>query len=245
MPKICLVLEYNGTAFHGWQVQPGLRTVQGELHRVLEMVLREKIPRLTAAGRTDAGVHARCQVVTFSVEKAPDLFSIGRSVGGLFRGEISVQAATFVPEDFHPTYDARAKRYVYTILNRTAPLTLDQNKAWHICHSLDLKRMHREAARLLGSHDFKSFQGQKCAAKNTERVIYESKLQEDPPYLYYHIVGSGFLKHMVRNIVGSLVGFGLGKLKYESILELIELRDRRKAWLTAPAAGLCLDWVEY
>ncbi len=245
MPNVKLILEYDGSNFHGWQHQPGLRTVQGELQRVLEMVLRVRLHELIAAGRTDAGVHAVAQVVNFHMPEAPDLCLLKRSVNAIFRGEIAVTSAELASENFHATLDACGKEYQYTVVNREAPPTLERHTTWHIRAPLDLQRMQKEAALLVGTHDFKSFQGPKSTAKTTVRRVLSSGFRCDPPYLIFSIIGEGFIKQMVRNIMGTLVAFGRGRMRCSSILEIIEAHDRRAAGPTAPPQGLCLKRVFY
>lgn len=245
MPNIKFVLEYDGGGFHGWQHQPGLRTIQSELRRVLQTVLREPLGELIAAGRTDSGVHARGQVVNFHTAGEPDLAALMNSVNAIFRGEISVLSAEVVPDSFHATVQAVRKRYVYTIFNRPAPPTLERFRVWHIRYPLNLERMREQAAALLGEHDFKSFQGQKCQAKTTVRRILVSEILEEPPFVRYAVEAEGFIKQMVRNIAGTLVAYGTGREKYPSILDVIAAQDRRAAGMTAPGRGLCMEWVRY
>ncbi len=245
MPNIKLVVEYNGAGFHGFQFQPGLRTVQGELERILPILLREKPTHFVAAGRTDAGVHARGQVINFKVEKMPDLPRLKIAVSSLLRTELSVLSAEVVDDDFHATTSAIGKRYIYTILNRKAPATLDYSQAWWVSAELDLEEMDKQARLLLGEHDFKSFEGAKSQAKSTIKTLYKSEIISKPPYVYYVVEGSGFIKQMVRNIVGTLVQFGKGQIQLPSILDVLEKKDRTAAGMTAPAYGLCMDEVFY
>jgi len=245
VPNVKLVLEYDGTGFHGWQHQPGLRTIQGELQRVLEMVLREPLAEVTAAGRTDSGVHARGQVVNFHVSGRPDLDDLARSVNAILRGELSVLHAEFAPETFHATFHALRKCYLYTILNRAAPPTFERNRVWHLRFPLDIERMRREAAALVGRLDFRSFQGPKCTAKSSVRSVLSSEILHEPPYVRYRIIGEGFIKQMVRNITGTLAMFGTGRMRAASMHEVLAACDRRAGGVTAPPQGLCMEWVEY
>lgn len=244
VPNIKLVLEYNGAGFCGWQAQPGMRTVETELRRVLEVVLREKIGPIQASGRTDSGVHARGQVINFKLENAPDLGRLARAVSSLLRHEVTVHSAEIVPDDFHSRRSARSKQYTYTIYTRNCPPVLDRERVWFVPRKLDLAAMKAAATQLIGLHDFSSFRDSECGAPDPEKEIFESELRVDLPYLYYRVVGDGFLKQMVRNIVGTLVAVGDGRLAL-SIPELFAARDRKLAGVTAPAHGLCLDWVSY
>ena len=249
MQNIRFVIEYNGAGFHGWQKQPQLRTVQSELQRALEMVLRAKIHGLVAAGRTDAGVHARGQVVSFAVPQPvggeEDLERLAYSVSSVLRGEVSVLSADFVPEDFNACRSALCKQYSYSILQRRSPAVLDSGRVWHLSCPLDIRKMSEEAARLCGEHDFASFRSADCTAKSSIRIIHQSEIEQIGCYVRYRVVANGFLKQMVRNIVGTLVALGRGKSPHGSILEILDARDRRAAAATAPPYGLCLDWVKY
>jgi len=249
MLHIRLVLEYDGSGFSGWQMQPGQRTVQSELQRVLEIVLRRPIASLYVAGRTDAGVHARGQVVNFHLDcseaEAPDLARLGYSVSSLLRGEVAVVHADFVPEEFHARNYAEMKQYSYKMVVRGAPAVLDYHRAWKLGADLDVERMAKEAKAVIGTHDFGSMQATDCSAKHPIREILESEILISPPYVVYRVVGRGFLKQMVRSIVGTLVGLARGQLKLGSMSEVIAACDRQVAGSTAPAYGLYLDWVQY
>lgn len=244
MPTIRLIVEYDGSCFHGWQMQEGLITVQSELHRVLELVLREKISVVHASGRTDAGVHARGQVVTFVVSKVPDLHRLTHSVSSILKGALSVTDAAVVPDTFHPRRSAKKKQYSYTILHRKAPAVLDKGYVWHITADLDYEKMAEAASCLVGTHDFTSLRAAQCQANSPVKTILESELCLSRDYVVYRVVGKGFLQHMVRIIVGTLVDIGRGRL-HSSMPEILAAKDRRVGGVTAPPFGLMLDWVEY
>jgi len=244
MPNIKLVIEYNGSRFHGWQKQPRLRTVQEELHKTLEVVLREEIREVIASGRTDAGVHARGQVVNFQLKSPPDLQRLSRAVSSIMRGELTVLDAAVVADEFHARMNATSKSYLYTIYRRDSPPVLDRGFVWFVPSELDVQRMQREAKSIQGEHDFASFQGSGCTAESSLRELFSSEFSWEAPYLRYCVRGSGFLKQMVRSIVGTLVEIGRGE-RCESMLEVLAARDRRRAGVTAPAYGLCLERVEY
>jgi len=241
---VALVLEYNGSHFCGWQEQPGLRTIQAELKKAIQMVTRSPIRGLVASGRTDSGVHALGQVVAFYTDAEISLPEFAYSVSGVLRDEVAIVKAALVPDNFHPRKSALKKRYEYHILYRPNPPVLDAGRAWHVRGPLDIKLMQDEAAVLVGLSDFRSMQGKGCAARTTERTIFKSELIWNPPHLTYVVEGEGFLKQMVRNIVGTLVGRGRGVLT-SPVSEILAARDRRKAGVTAPGHGLTLVWVEY
>ncbi len=245
MVNVRLVVEYNGARFHGWQMQPGQRTIEGELERVLSTILREPIHPIYASGRTDAGVHARGQVVNFHMSSTPDLLRIGHSISNILRGELTVLKADIVPDDFHSRHSAVCKQYSYTILNRLGPAVLDRGRVWYIGTPLDVEMMNREAGSFIGRHDFKSFQGAGCAAKTSIKVIHECEVVREGYYVIFRVVGEGFLKHMVRIMVGTLVSLSRKRIERSSIADILAACDRGAAGVTAPSHGLCLDWVRY
>ncbi len=245
MANIKLIVEYDGAGFHGWQKQPMMRTVQGELEKAIKTVTRAEISPLHAAGRTDAGVHARGQVVTFKTDAAVDLFRLGQGVSHLMKGELSVLSAEFVDEGFHPGWAATHKLYEYRILSRPAPAVLDSRRVWHIAHAMDLAALQENARAIIGTHDFSSFRDSGCTAASPIKTIFSSCFHVEGDILAYRVVGDGFLKQMVRNIVGTLTDIARGRIKDRGIEDILRARDRRLAGVTAPAHGLCMVWVSY
>ncbi len=245
MRTVKLVVEYNGAGFHGWQKQPELRTIQGELERILSVVVRAPVGPLHAAGRTDAGVHARGQVVTFRTDRELDLRSVVNGVSHLMKGELTVVSAEYAPEGFHPGIMSTHKQYSYRILNRATPPVLDAHLTWHISQPLDRERMQSDAKLLIGTRDFSSFRDSTCTAQSPVKTIYESHFEFTGDLITYYVIGSGFLKQMVRNIVGTLTDIGRGRIRDRSFAEIIAANDRRRAGVTAPPHGLSMDWVSY
>lgn len=245
MPNIRLLVEYDGGAFHGWQCQEGVSTVQGELQQALRIFLRTEISALHSSGRTDAGVHARGQVVTFRCEVLPDLSRLAWGVSSIMRGKLTILAAEVAPDNFHPRSDAVSKQYSYRILNRYAPAVLERGRVWEVQQPLDFKSMQLAAAELVGEHDFQSFRAAGCTANTTVREIFESEITRSGEEIVYRVLGSGFLRYMVRNIVGTLVGIGDGSISGRTITQILSARDRSAAGVTAPPQGLTLDFVRY
>lgn len=243
--NIRLTIEYNGQAFHGWQKQPGLKTIQSELERVLKIVIREEISGLQAAGRTDSGVHARAQVVNFKTNADVDLLRLKHSVSSILKGELAVVGAEYVPLSFNALRSARARQYTYWILNREAPAVLDRGGVWHVTATLDVQKMQEAASVLVGRHDFSAFRDGDCNSLSPIKEIFESEVTRDGHYLVYRVVGKGFLKQMVRIITGTLVQLGRGTLKTQTMEEVLKSRDRTQAGITAPPYGLYLDRVFY
>ncbi len=245
MQQVKLIVEYNGSGFHGWQKQPGLRTIQGVLEQTISTVIRAPAGPLHAAGRTDAGVHARGQVITFRSDQTLDLYRLANGVSHLMKGELTVVSAEFVPLDFHPGISATHKQYSYRILNRPTPAVLDAHTLWHIAPTLDFDRMQEDAKLLIGTQDFSALRDSTCTATSTVKTIYRSYFERHGDLIVYYVVGSGFLKQMVRNIVGTLTDIGRGRLRDRSFAEILQGRDRRLAGVTAPPHGLTMDWVSY
>ncbi len=243
--QVKLIVEYNGRGFHGWQKQPGLRTIQGELEKIISTVVRAPVGPLHAAGRTDAGVHARGQVVTFRTERKVDLYRVAQGVSHLMKGELSVVSAEFVPLEFHPGISSTHKQYSYRILNRPTPAVLEAHTVWHIAPQLDLEQMQSDAALLVGTHDYSAFRDSTCTATSTVKTIYNSSWEQCGDLLIYRVIGTGFLKQMVRNIVGTLTDIGRGRIRDRRFAEIFAAKDRRLAGVTAPPHGLTMDWVAY
>ena len=245
MPKVKLVAEYNGAGFSGWQEQPGQRTIQNELKRALSIVLREEITWVLASGRTDSGVHAKAQVVAFRCESEPDLYKVVHGVSNILKNEVSVIDATIIGDDFHPVRDSKTKHYRYTIYRRIAPPVHDYGRVWHISRSLDLDLMKSNARLLEGRHDFSCFKSSDCNAPDPVKTLYSSEITQRDHYIYYDVVGSGFLKQMIRVIIGTLVELSSEINTLTSLEEILAAKDRTLAGQTAPPYGLCLMGVEY
>lgn len=245
MAQVRLIVEYDGRGFHGWQKQPLLRTVQSQLEETISVILRKPVGTLYAAGRTDSGVHARGQVVTFRVEEPPDLWRLSQGISHLLKGEVTVVRADMVDDNFHPGFSSTHKQYTYRVLNRPSPAVLDRHRLWHVSKALQIDRLQEWAMQLEGEHDFSSFRDSGCTNTTPVKMIYHSRVTQEGDVVVYTVIGNGFLKQMVRNIVGTLVDMSLGRLKVGSFSDLLDLRNRRLAGMTAPPHGLCLEWVSY
>jgi tRNA pseudouridine38-40 synthase len=245
--QLKLTLEYDGGAFEGWQVQPdGRRTVQGELERALGIVLRAPI-RVRGAGRTDAGVHATGQVATCPAAEPPgDLAKLRISLNGVLPRDVAVRRVELVDDAFDPRRDARRRRYLYRVWNAPARSPLWSRLCWHVPQPLDVAAMADAAARLVGRHDLESFRGaDPSPPATTVREIFVSRVETEDALVVYTIEATAFLKHMVRNVVGTLVEVGRGGRRADAMHALLAGRDRRLAAPTAPARGLVLAAVEY
>ena len=248
MPTFKLTLAYDGTDFVGWQWQPGRRTVQEELEKAIERITQQKT-RCVASGRTDAGVHALGQVVCFRSETKLDGPALCKALNAEIPEDMLVFEVSPAPEDFHAIRDALRKRYRYLIQDGRPRDIFDRQYVWHIKRRLDVQAMQQAAQSLVGKHDFVSFQTSGSSRLTTERtvldVLVERRQAELTDRVVIEVEADGFLYNMVRNIAGTLVEVGKGKQPITWPAEVLALRDRRLAGMTAPAQGLYLIGVEY
>jgi len=241
-----LVLAYDGTDFHGWQRQAGLRTVQAEVEGVLQRVLRHPV-HVQGASRTDAGVHARGQVAHVRTTAVIPADKLLRAMNDRLPEDVAVRWVSEVPPTFHASRDARAKLYRYRIFNATRrPVeNLAQRYTWHVRFPLDAQRMQSAAQALVGTHDFAALASQGYPRPSTIRTIWRVDVVPHGEELVVDVEGDGFLYHQVRNIVGTLVEIGRGHWPPERMAEILASRDRTRAGPTAPPQGLCLEWIRY
>jgi tRNA pseudouridine38-40 synthase len=247
MRRIRLTLAYDGTDFHGWQVQPGLTTIQGTLEAVIGEIEGRAV-HVAGSGRTDAGVHAPAQVAAFSIENPIPLPNLRKAMNRLLPPSIRVRTAEEAAADFHPRFQAVAKTYEYRIVRAEICPPFEWRYVYHHPYPLNVDRMQTCAPVLEGEHDFTAFAASDDRdeeGKSKVRTIFSSRLEALPERLTYRVRGSGFLKHMVRNIIGSLLEAGRGNLDPAGMRGLLEPGCGRKAGPTAPAKGLHLMGVEY
>lgn len=250
MRNIQLIIEYDGSNFKGWQIQPrGQRTVQGEIVKALKTLCKEEVT-LIGSGRTDTGVHALGQVANFKTQSSLPAAQLQQSLNGILPRDMAILTCLDVALDFHAQYSAKQKSYRYTILNRTVRGVVHRQTQWHHKYALDVELMQQEAKALVGMHDFKSF----CAAdprrehgksKDTVRTVYVLDVMRQDDRVIIDITANGFLYKMVRNIVGTLVDAGQNRLAAGGISHILTQKDRNLASPTAPAHGLCLMQVMY
>jgi tRNA pseudouridine38-40 synthase len=243
--NIKLVIEYDGTAFHGWQIQPGLKTIQGVIKGQIDQITQGDV-NLIGAGRTDAGVHARGQVANFQTENTIDLIALQRGLNSLLSPDIVIKGIEEVKEDFHARFSAHSKQYEYHILNRSYPSSFLKAYAWYIPHKLDLALMERCGSLLVGSHDFSSFRASGDESRHSVREVIRFEIvRREGDLIVIVIEANAFLREMVRSIVGTLVDVGREKTSLEEFEKIFQARDRRQAGMTAPAQGLFLVEVKY
>ena len=244
MPTFKLVLEYDGTQYHGWQVQPNLSTIQGTLEATIRKVAQHEV-NVTAAGRTDAGVHALGQVAHFSTTARLTAEEWLRALNGLLPPDIAVLSVEEVPETFHARFNAKSKLYRYRMLTRVHRSALSRDKILHYPYPLDLDAMEVACRPLVGTHDFTSFQGSPTDNENPVCTVTRLTVDRFGDEVIFEVEANRFLKQMVRNIVGTLLEVGRGKMQAGEIAGILAAKDRTKAGPTAPAHGLYLVKVDY
>jgi len=251
MRNIKLEIEYDGTNYRGWQIQQKRpeavgteRTIQGVIERVLSGILQEEV-RIIGAGRTDAGVHALGQAANFKTRSKIPMAVMQRALNALLPKDIIIVDIEEAKPDFNSRFDALSKTYRYQILNRNYSSAFDRLYQYYVPYKLDAKLMNREARTLVGRRDFKSFQAADKKERMSIRNVRRASVRKDGPIINIDIEANGFLYNMVRNIVGTLIEIGRGKLPPGSMRRIIRLKDRTQAGPTALAKGLSLMRVRY
>jgi tRNA pseudouridine38-40 synthase len=238
------IVEYDGTEFCGWQLQPNGPTLQAAIEDALLRLAGQPV-RVFASGRTDSGVHALGQVISFNLEREIGLRKLHRALNALTPESITIRSVDIAAADFDPRRMARRRAYVYRIWNDPYPSPFWRRFAWHVARPLDMDAMQRAANDLLGEHDFEALRAASCDSASSIRLVYLSEWKRDGQLLSYHIEASSFLRHMVRTIVGELVEIGLGVRAVDDIPRLLATGDRIQAAATAPPLGLSLTRVDY
>lgn len=247
MARYKLLIAYEGTNYHGWQIQPNGVSIQSTLENVLKVVLRHDV-RIHGAGRTDAGVHALGQAAHFIHDEPIDPYKLRASMNGILPPDIRVLSVEQVDDSFHAQYSAVGKIYRYHLHLQTIASPFKKGFMWHIPYPLDLEKMHQASRLLVGTHDFTAFANEShrgVAAHDPIRNIQRIDLIEEPGGVYLEFEGEGFLYMMVRNIVGTLVEIANGKRSVEEINAILASKDRRLAGQAAPPQGLFLVKVLY
>ena len=244
--NIKLIIEYDGTNYHGWQSQigSGMPTIQDALEGALSILAKETI-KTYSSGRTDAGVHALGHVANFMTESSIPPEAWAPALNQSLPDDIRVLLSEEVAGDFHARFSALGKLYTYRILNRSAPSALYRRYSWYVNQRLMLKNMRLAAASFVGKHDFSAFRGSGCSAKTPVRTISSVVIKKSGNFIEIGIEADAFLQHMARNIVGTLVEVGLGRFSPDEVKGMLESLDRTKAGRTAPPQGLYLVQVYY
>jgi tRNA pseudouridine38-40 synthase len=244
MRTILLKIEYDGTAYVGWQIQSNGIAVQKVVESALAQVLRQNV-RIHSSGRTDAGVHARGMAAHFKTESKLPLQAFREGVNRFLPMDVVIKEVNEMPGDFHARFSARGKWYRYTIYHSQVRSPLAARTSWHLRGNLDLDLMRQAADVLVGEHDFQAFQSSGCVAKTSIREIFQVAVVEESEFVHIDFKGTGFLKHMVRMLAGTLVEIGMGKRPVSDIAKLLRGEEGLMSGPTAPAHGLCLQEVWY
>jgi tRNA pseudouridine38-40 synthase len=244
MPRLALGIEYDGSAFAGWQFQSHARSVQGELQRALSAVADHPV-ELHAAGRTDAGVHALEMVAHFDTTAERPLHAWVLGTNANLSDEVTVLWAQPVAASFHARHSAEARRYHYSILDRRLRPALERHRVCWVRQPLDAEAMHAAAQALVGQHDFSAFRAAECQSSTPVRRLLDITVERQGEHVGLRVRANAFLHHMVRNIAGSLILVGRGERSPDWLAELLQSADRRLAGPTAPPQGLYFEAAEY
>lgn len=245
MARYKIIIEYDGSNYVGWQRQPKHISIQGKIEEGFSNLSKDKIT-IFASGRTDAGVHALKQVAHFDLETRLTSFQIMMSLNDYLKKEgIAIVHCEEIREDFHSRFDAKMRHYQYRILNRRAKATIDKNRVWQIPFELDLEEMKKASKYLIGKHDFTSFRDSQCQAQDPIRAIKKITITKEGDLILLDFSALSFLHHMVRNIVGTLVMAGGGKINADEMKNILEAKDRTKSGKNAPPWGLYFVGVDY
>ncbi|MFC2020528.1 tRNA pseudouridine(38-40) synthase TruA [Chloroflexota bacterium] len=242
--RIVLIVEYDGTRYHGFQLQAKLPTIQGELERAIWELTGER-ERLTMASRTDAGVHAKGQVVSFRTRSKHSLETFIKGLNYYLPKDVAVKAAHRVKDSFNVRRHAVSREYNYYILNSLARAPLREGFYYLVAGHLDIEAMNQASRLLIGEHDFASFVNNEAAAKSTVRRVYRAEMSQDGELAVFNMVANSFLMHQVRNTVGALIRVGRSKMSNDEFYSILEEKKPGLAWPMASARGLCLMQVNY
>lgn len=242
--NILIKITYDGTNFHGFQIQPDKRTVEGELNKGLAKTLKEEV-KVFYAGRTDRGVHALGQYANFYSDTTIDIGNLPKVINFNLPEDVSVVSAKYVPDDFHARYDAKLKKYRYVVHRSRYRNALLLNRAYEYPYEVDTDRMRKALSYLIGEHDFNSFMGKGAVVKDSIRTIEKIDVIEDGDFLYLDFEAKAFLKNMIRIVTGTALEIGRGQREIEYMKEALEKKKRKAAGPTAPACGLYLVDVKY
>jgi tRNA pseudouridine38-40 synthase len=238
------VIQYDGTNYSGWQIQPNRVTIQGTLQQTLHKITEEKVT-IHASGRTDAGVHALGQVASFKLEKVMKAPLLQSALNSLLPQDIRIIHLDKAPDEFNARYNANSKEYQYQIFAGKVLSPFLYKYFYHFPVELDIAEMKKAAQKFIGEHDFSAFKSAESSCKNYVRKVFQSDIVSNEDIIYYIVVANGFMHYMVRTMVGTLIEVGRGKIAAEQIEKIITSKNRAKAGATAPPQGLFLIKVNY
>lgn len=241
--KYKIIFSYDGTNFSGYQIQPNKRTIQQEIETVLTKINNKQI-KISASGRTDAKVHANNQTAHFTLEKKMEKNKLKHALNSLLPEDIYIKQIEEVNDNFHARFDITKKEYIYKI-NTQEYNPIDRNYIYQYGKPLNINKIEQATKELIGTHNFKAFTKVDEEKESYVRTIYDIKIEEKNGIITLTFIGNGFLRYMIRNIVGTLIEIGNGKRNQEEIKEILVSEDRKKAGITAPPCGLYLNKVYY
>lgn len=244
MSTFKLTIEYDGTDYHGWQIQPGMTTIQGTLEEAVARIVGKSI-HIMGAGRTDAGVHALGQVVSLRAPFSHPPDTLRRALTSVLPPDIVVRGVEEVDDDFHAQRWAMWKRYRYTLLTRPYPSALERRYTLFVPYPLKIDAMADAARTLIGIHDFSAFQAAHSSTESSVRTVVVAEFRQEGDHLSFEIVADGFLRHMIRIIMGTLLDIGRGRLQSDNLKAILESKDRNQASKTIAPHALCLIEVGY
>lgn len=245
MPRYKIEIEYIGTNFYGWQRQASGISIQALIENAIFQFSQETV-QVYGSGRTDSGVHALGQVAHFDLDATFMSHNVINGINYYLKPNlIAIQKCEIVSTDFHARFSAKKRHYMYRIINRKGKLIIDQDRAWSIKPPLDLNAMIAASKHLIGNHDFSSFRAARCQAKSPIKTLEQISFEQNGQEINIYFSAPSFLHHMVRNITGTLVNVGLGKIAVIDVKNILEAKDRVIACATAPACGLYFTHVEY
>ncbi len=245
MPRYKFTIEYDGSNYHGWQYQDNLPTLQNEIEIAIFKITHEHV-RLQVSGRTDAGVHALGQVAHADIKKEIDPFRFRHSLNHFFQNKgISILETEIMDDTFHARFSTKARTYVYKIISRRAPLTIDLNRAYHVPLPLNVDAMNKAAQFLIGHHDFTTFRAASCQGLSPFKTLEQAEFIKTGHLIEFHTRSKSFLHHHVRNMVGALCLVGLGKWQPIQVQTALLAKDRAAGGPTAPPEGLYLNQIIY
>jgi tRNA pseudouridine38-40 synthase len=242
--NIKFTISYDGSGYHGWQIQPGKETIQGLITDAIENLTGQRL-QITGASRTDAGVSALGQAGLVEIDSPIPTENLAKAITDKLPENIAVTDVVEVPSGFDVIGQVKSKLYRYSIFTGKNRPVLQINHCWHIPKKLDIETMCAAAAMLIGRKDFKSFASAADKRQSSVRTIFRCDVKAENDWVYIDIEGDGFLYNMARNIIGALVEVGLGRWEPEKIKEILKAKDRTAAGPIAPACGLCLMWIKY
>jgi tRNA pseudouridine38-40 synthase len=242
MPTLRLLIEYDGTDYVGWQFQTNGRSIQEEIEKAIKQILQVDI-RITGSGRTDAGVHARGQVASFFVGKEVEINTLAKRLSSVMQHSIVIREATKADDGFNARYDAKERRYSYSISQE--PTSIQRNYCWQVFQKLDVGLMQKCAQHIIGEHGFRAFCKVEDDLHQHRCTITSSGWRDENMLLIYEITANRFLHGMVRTLVGTMVNVGRGHTKMDEFVKILESKDRTTAGMSAPAKGLCLEEIFY